>query len=306
MTEQNQNNNALPMSSDEEKIALLKAKKAEYDKEWSKKNEERLKSYRKEYNKKNKEKRKAKYERLKQEDPKYILEQNRLYRQKHPKKLKAQAKAYNDKTKEKRAQKYQENKEQERLKQKERYEKDKEKIIARSKAHYEKNKETMAADQKLKRQQNLEAARLKDRQIRERNKEAYNKREKEYFHKNKQECIKRNIEYRKQRAKTDPLFAAKEKLRRTVRSSFQRIKKNKPTDTRSCLGCTWEEAKAHLESLFQEGMTWENHGVNGWHIDHIRPVASFNENELHLMNLIENLQPLWSEDNLLKKDKYQP
>ena len=46
-------------------------------------------------------------------------------------------------------------------------------------------------------------------------------------------------------------------------------------------------------------MSWKNHG--DWHIDHIRPVASFKEDELYLMNHISNLQPLWAEENLGSK-----
>jgi len=99
------------------------------------------------------------------------------------------------------------------------------------------------------------------------------------------------------------------KLRSAVNTAFKRIRQNKPTDTLKLLGCTWEEAKAHFERLFQEGMTWENHGTGEgkWHIDHIRPVASFkgaSEEELKQMNHISNLQPLWSADNLSKSDKW--
>ncbi len=99
------------------------------------------------------------------------------------------------------------------------------------------------------------------------------------------------------------------KLRNAVRTAFKKIGQNKPTDTLTLLGCTWEEAKAHFESLFLEGMTWENHGRgNGkWQIDHIRPVASFkgaSEEELKQMNHISNLQPLWTADNLSKSDKW--
>ena len=96
-----------------------------------------------------------------------------------------------------------------------------------------------------------------------------------------------------------------DKLRRIVYGAFKRIGQGKPTDTLALLGCTWEEAKAHMESLFLEGMTWENHGE--WHIDHIRPVASFkgaSEEELKQMNHISNLQPLWAIDNIKKGDKW--
>ena len=99
------------------------------------------------------------------------------------------------------------------------------------------------------------------------------------------------------------------KLRNAVLTAFKKIGQNKPTDTLTLLGCTWEEAKAHFESLFLEGMTWENHGrgEGKWHIDHIRPVASFkgaSEEELKQMNHISNLQPLWSADNIRKGDKW--
>ena len=101
----------------------------------------------------------------------------------------------------------------------------------------------------------------------------------------------------------------KNKLRNAVRTAFKRIGQNKPTDTLNLLGCTWEEAKAHFERLFLEGMTWENHGrgEGKWQIDHIRPVASFkgaSEEELKRMNHISNLQPLWTADNLSKSDKW--
>lgn len=99
-------------------------------------------------------------------------------------------------------------------------------------------------------------------------------------------------------------YTPKGKIRSVVTNVFKRIKQNKTANTFELLGCTCEEAKAHIESLWQPGMTWENHGLHGWHIDHIRPVSSFKEDELHLINHISNLQPLWAKDNLLKRDKW--
>ena len=72
------------------------------------------------------------------------------------------------------------------------------------------------------------------------------------------------------------------------------------------LGCSTEELKTYLESKFQPGMSWDNWSRNGWHIDHIKPLASFNlsnPEELKMACNYTNLQPLWAKDNLSKGDR---
>ena len=73
------------------------------------------------------------------------------------------------------------------------------------------------------------------------------------------------------------------------------------------IGCTSDELWIHLESLFQEGMTRENYG--DWHVDHIRPLSSWDFNSDTESKLQEawhytNLQPLWAKDNLSKGSTY--
>jgi len=133
------------------------------------------------------------------------------------------------------------------------------------------------------------------------NRDTYCARTKKYYAENKALIISKSKQQKKRQYETDPLFRAKIKLRGVVRSTFKRIGKSKPTNTLKLLGCSWEEAKLHFEKLFQPGMSWNN--MNEWHIDHIRPVADWKEDELHLMNHISNLQPLWAEDNLIKGSK---
>lgn len=73
------------------------------------------------------------------------------------------------------------------------------------------------------------------------------------------------------------------------------------------LGCTIPELRAHLEKLFQPGMTWENWTKTGWHIDHIKPLSSFNlTDRSQFMKACHytNLQPLWAEENLKKGDRH--
>jgi len=96
----------------------------------------------------------------------------------------------------------------------------------------------------------------------------------------------------------ESLYASKYKLRKLVAATFERIKQNKPANTLTLLGCSWEEARAHIESQFKEGMNWQNHGE--WHLDHIKPVNTFNNENLHLMNHITNLRPLWAHENLAR------
>jgi len=64
---------------------------------------------------------------------------------------------------------------------------------------------------------------------------------------------------------------------------------------------------AHLESQFKLGMSWQN--MDKWHIDHKKPLSKFNftsyeDKEFKECWALENLQPLWAEENLKKYNKY--
>lgn len=72
------------------------------------------------------------------------------------------------------------------------------------------------------------------------------------------------------------------------------------------LGCTTLELRVHLEKQFQQGMAWENWSYAGWHIDHIKPLSSFNlSDRAQLLKAVHytNLQPLWAKDNFKKSNK---
>jgi hypothetical protein len=71
--------------------------------------------------------------------------------------------------------------------------------------------------------------------------------------------------------------------------------------TMELTGCSLEELTQYIESKFITGMSWENYGE--WHIDHIRPCASFNLEDIEEQKKCfhwSNLQPLWAKDNLRK------
>lgn len=82
--------------------------------------------------------------------------------------------------------------------------------------------------------------------------------------------------------------------------------RNRSAKTMQLLGCTVEFLMDHIASQFQPGMSWENWGQKTWHIDHIRPCASFDltdpEQQRQCFHY-SNLQPLWAADNIRKGAK---
>lgn len=72
------------------------------------------------------------------------------------------------------------------------------------------------------------------------------------------------------------------------------------------VGYSVEKLKVHLESKFQENMSWDN--IGEWHIDHIKPESKFNYSSIKDQAFkdcwsLDNLQPLWAKDNLSKGAK---
>jgi hypothetical protein len=107
--------------------------------------------------------------------------------------------------------------------------------------------------------------------------------------------------YVHERLRSDPVFRLTRNIRRRVLKVLAGISKS--AHTLELLGCIPEELWTHLESKFKPGMTWENYGFKGWHVDHIRPCASFDltdpEQQRQCFHYT-NLQPLWAKENLSK------
>jgi len=70
--------------------------------------------------------------------------------------------------------------------------------------------------------------------------------------------------------------------------------------SKELLGCNLNNFVQHIESQWVDGMSWENYGLRGWHIDHIIPCCSFDLTDLEQQEKCfhyTNLQPLWAEEN---------
>jgi len=127
---------------------------------------------------------------------------------------------------------------------------------------------------------------------------------KEYSRNNRDKARKRQREYCRNKRYTDIQY----KLSCIIRSRLKHSLRLKPRVSSAIkeLGCTLEELKLHLEAQFQPGMTWDNRGFYGWHIDHIKPLASFDLTDPEQFKQAchySNLQPLWATDNLSKGAK---
>jgi hypothetical protein len=126
---------------------------------------------------------------------------------------------------------------------------------------------------------------------------------KEWYKRNQKSVqIKQTIS-RKHKRKINIRYRLECNLRGRLRSA---IKHNARSDrTLNLIGCSTEELKLYLENKFQKGMSWDNYGK--WHIDHIRPCASFDLSDPAQQKECfhySNLQPLWAIDNFKKSDSW--
>ena len=177
------------------------------------------------------------------------------------------------------------------------------------KKYYEANKERL----NKKRKKHHELNKENDKKWREKNKEQIKKYQKEWYAKNKKLKLEYSKEYNKknkgrtnkrlkERRENEPLFKLTNNLRRRTWGAFKSMDIKKNSRTYEIIGLEWEELKLYIETMFTDGMKWENYGE--WHIDHIYPLSRAKSEE-HLKELCHysNLQPLWAEENLSKYNK---
>jgi hypothetical protein len=143
-----------------------------------------------------------------------------------------------------------------------------------------------------------------EKEYRESRKELKKEYDKEYFQKNKKKKSEQFKQYNKNRRQIDVNFKLRFNLSARIRIA---LKLNyKTTSTVKLIGCSLDFLKQYLESQFKRGMSWQNYGREGWHIDHIRPCASFDlskpSEQFKCFNYT-NLQPLWAVENMFKSNK---
>lgn len=173
------------------------------------------------------------------------------------------------------------------------YRRNKEKRLAKMKEWAGKNKEKVSADHKA---------------YYKRNKQACDHRMKKWEKANRVNLRIVKNKWKTNQKKSNPAFKLSVNMRERVRNAVKSGRGEKRTKTASLIGCSILDLMKHIESLWLPGMTWANYGFRGWHIDHIKPCASFDltsESQQLACFHWSNMQPLWWRDNLSKGAKLQ-
>ena len=106
--------------------------------------------------------------------------------------------------------------------------------------------------------------------------------------------------------RNDPVFRLNYNIKCAISTSLKGNKNGRSWE--KLVGYTCQELNEHLEKQFKDGMCWENYGRNGWVIDHRIPKSLFNITSVKSKGFkkcwsLENLQPLWKEENREKSNK---
>jgi hypothetical protein len=150
-------------------------------------------------------------------------------------------------------------------------------------------------------------------EVRLRRKESYFNNKERYATYNQQNYLnhkeKRAIyskQYIAKRIKSDLNFRLRNRIRARIQNALKSNNTYKSSYTIELLGCSIKEVRKYIESKFTKGMTWDNWSNDGWHLDHIIPVAFFDLTDIEQQKRCfhyTNLQPLWAEENRKKHDK---
>ena len=108
----------------------------------------------------------------------------------------------------------------------------------------------------------------------------------------------------RERRLNNPSYRLRKNIRALVWKYLKISNTVKTKNTEDLIGVSMDQIKKELESKFKPGMTWDNYGK--WHIDHIKPQCLFdftNEEDIKKCWSLDNLQPLWAEENLKKGNK---
>lgn len=173
-------------------------------------------------------------------------------------------------------------------------------IKKQSKEYFIKNKDKIKEYKKQYYLKNKDQAKEKQREYYLNNKENIAKKTKTYKEINAEKVRK----YKKDYLKSNPEAKLAKTLRCRIRMALRVRNCRKSDSTYNLLGCSKKFFQDYIVSKFTQGMTLENNSVDGWHLDHIVPCASFDLNDPEQQKLCfhyTNYQPLWATKEIAMK-----
>lgn len=184
------------------------------------------------------------------------------------------------------------------------YQKHKLKRASSAKLYREKNKAALKLKKAKYAKCNCDKLRKYHAKYREENREKARERQERYRARHQKRIVERQRVWSANKRSADPVYRAIVSARTRLGIAIRAGGYKKSATSQRLLGCSWEAFVKHIEAHFTDGMSWENYGFRGWHIDHVVPVSSAKTLE-ELIPLLHytNLQPLWAKDNFAKSDK---
>ena len=185
----------------------------------------------------------------------------------------------------------------------------------KSKKYYTETKER----RKKREKEYYEANKVKIKEYHDKNKKTILEDRKEYYEVNKIKIKEYQKGYRNEnrdkyrsyirnRTANDITFKVKCNISCLIRNVIKKGGYTKKTKTFKILGCSFEDFKTHIESQFEDWMSWDNYGKYekdkynvGWDFDHIEPLQpkgiKRSEEDIVKLNHYTNFRPLCSKIN---------
>jgi hypothetical protein len=178
---------------------------------------------------------------------------------------------------------------------------------AASTARKKKDKQRRAQEPEY-REEVLKAWRVRDKNWRARNPEKRADQKRRHRERNRAAVREYKRKYDRRTRASDPVVRLVARTRSRIAMALRAVRQGKAVTSSGqafqLLGCTAANFASHLESQFARGMNWETFaGRNGWHVDHIYPIAAADLSDepqrLAVFNW-RNCRPQWGIENLKK------
>ncbi len=233
-----------------------------------------------------------------------ISEYKKIYYKRNTKKVKDKSRKWHNDNKEKasiQAKKYRKDNSDKIKKQKQLYNQNNFEKISKSRKEYRiKNSEKIAEINKEYYKKHSKQISIKAKIYKKNNAEKIDEWNKEYCQTHKNE---RNI-YAREKYKNDPIYKLNHSISTGMCKSLNGNKNGRHWET--LVNYMLRDLKKYIEVQFKEGMSWKNYGK--WQIDHRIPVSIFNITGVKSKGFkkcwaLDNLQPMWKNENIRKRNK---